>query len=120
MPTNQAEKDLERQICIVLRIGVMIAVVVMILGFACYLINGAKTGLPDNQFPRQLAQIVHGSYHFQAGAIMMLGLFLLILTPVLRIIASIYAFTKIKDWRYAGITLAVFIILLVAMFIGQH
>lgn len=75
MPTNQAEKDLERQIGIVLRIGVMIAVVVMILGFACYLINGAKTGLPDNQFPRQLAQIVHGSYHFQAGAIMMLGLF---------------------------------------------
>lgn len=120
MSTNQTEKDLERQIGIVLRIGVIIAVVVMILGFACYLINDAKTGYFHNQYPRQLAQIVNGSFHFQAGAIMVLGLFLLILTPVLRIVASIYAFTKVKDWRYVGITVAVFIILLVAMFIGQH
>ncbi|MBK0040311.1 DUF1634 domain-containing protein [Leuconostoc pseudomesenteroides] len=120
MSTNQTEKDLERQIGIVLRIGVIIAVVVMILGFACYLINSAKTGYFHNRYPRQLAQIVSGSLHFQAGAIMMLGLFLLILTPVLRIIASIYAFTKVKDWRYVCITVAVFIILLVAMFIGQH
>lgn len=48
----------------------------------------------------------------------MLGLFLLILTPVLRVVVSIYAFIKEKDRLYTWITTAVLVILIGAMIIG--
>ncbi len=51
-------------------------------------------------------------------AVLMLGLFLLILTPVLRVVVSIYAFIKEKDRLYTWITTAVLVILIGAMIIG--
>ncbi len=49
---------------------------------------------------------------------MMLGIFLLILTPVLRVVVSIYAFIKENDKLYAWITTVVLVILVIAMLIG--
>ena len=49
----------------------------------------------------------------------MTGLFLLILTPVLRVVASIVAFAKEGDKLYVAITTLVLIILIVAMFVGH-
>ncbi|MBA1393641.1 DUF1634 domain-containing protein, partial [Lactobacillus sp. XV13L] len=50
--------------------------------------------------------------------ILMLGIFLLILTPVLRVVVSIYAFLKEKDYLYVYITTFVLIILAFAMIAG--
>ncbi|EPD11575.1 putative membrane protein [Lacticaseibacillus paracasei subsp. paracasei Lpp48] len=48
----------------------------------------------------------------------MTGIFLLILTPVLRVVVSIYAFAVEHDRLYVWITTIVLIILLGAMTIG--
>ena len=55
---------------------------------------------------------------FKPFAIIMLGLFLLILTPVLRVVVSIYAFAVERDTLYVAITTIVLIILVIAMVIG--
>jgi uncharacterized membrane protein len=46
----------------------------------------------------------------------MIGLFLLILTPVLRVAASVFSFLKEKDYLYTWITLLVLLILLLSVF----
>ena len=50
----------------------------------------------------------------------MFGIFLLILTPVLRVIVSIYAFAKEGDRLYVVITTIVLVILIIGMAIGYR
>ncbi|MBC6179116.1 DUF1634 domain-containing protein, partial [Listeria welshimeri] len=51
-------------------------------------------------------------------AIMMFGLFCLILTPVLRVVVSLFTFLKEKDYLYVGITGLVLDILVISFLIG--
>ena len=53
-------------------------------------------------------------------AVLMLGIFLLILTPVLRVVVSIYAFAKEGDRLYVTITTIVLIILIIGTTIGYQ
>lgn len=103
----------------VLRLGVITAAIVIILGLVLALFTG-QTGYPAGTFPTTFTAIFHGVLIFKPFAITMLGLFLLILTPVLRVIVSIYAFAKEDDQMYVWITTLVLVILLFAMWIGYH
>jgi uncharacterized membrane protein len=48
-----------------------------------------------------------------------LGLIVLILTPVMRVIGSVVVFVRERDWRYAGITLRVLVVILISLWVGQ-
>ncbi|WP_461213771.1 DUF1634 domain-containing protein [Lacticaseibacillus sp. GG6-2] len=109
--------DIEKIIGKIMQIGVLIAAAVLIIGLATLLITG-NTGYATGVHPHSVSTILQGVVHLRPYAVMMLGIFLLILTPVLRVVVSIYAFIKEKDRLYAGITTIVLIILLVAMVIG--
>lgn len=62
--------------------------------------------------------ILRGTVQLRPYAVLMTGIFLLILTPVLRVVVSIYAFIKEHDTLYAVITTVVLFILGAAMIIG--
>ncbi|NVY97161.1 DUF1634 domain-containing protein [Lactobacillus sp. DCY120] len=100
----------------ILRVGVIVSVIVMIIGLGLMVIQ-TPTGTTVH-FPTTISGLVHGIGHFQAASIMMLGIFLLILTPVLRVVVSIYAFAKEKDYLYVIITTLVLVILAIAMIGG--
>lgn len=51
---------------------------------------------------------------------MMAGIYLLILTPVLRVVISIYAFYQEKDMLYVKITSLVLLILIISVIVGHH
>lgn len=101
----------------VLRIGVLVSAVVILLGLIMIIVTG-KTGYAANLYPTTVNAILSGIVELRPFAIVMLGLFLLILTPVLRVVVSIYAFVKEQDRLYVWITTFVLIILLVGMWIG--
>ncbi len=101
----------------VLRIGVITSAIVILIGLALALVTG-KTGYPTGVFPTSFSAIFQGTAALRPFAITMLGLFLLILTPVLRVVVSIYAFAKENDKLYVWITTLVLLILVIAMFIG--
>lgn len=103
----------------ILRIGVLISAIIMLFGFILYLINH-NTGYVNNNFPTTLTNIFIGLTSFKPAAIMMFGLFCLILTPVLRVAVSIYAFYIEKDHLYVWITTLVLIILIVALCLGHY
>jgi uncharacterized membrane protein len=51
--------------------------------------------------------------------IIALGLLALLLTPVLRVLVSVVMFALERDWLYTGITLLVFVILIVSFLLGR-
>lgn len=116
---EQEMRKIELAIGEILRIGVIVSVVVIMLGVIFYFINNGG-GYAGNNFPTSLTGIFSGIIAGKAYAIMMLGLLLLIFTPVLRVVVSIYAFAKEKDHMYTIITTIVLVILVIAMLIGFY
>ena len=101
----------------ILRIGVAVSATLLIIGMLLAIIHGG-TGYSEYQCPTTFTEIFSGIAAFKAGAVIMLGLFCLILTPVLRVVVSIYAFAKEGDYLYVWITVIVLVILIIGMAIG--
>jgi len=101
----------------ILQVGVVISAIIMLIGLAMFLITG-YSGYGGSFVPRRMGMILAGTWQLRPYAIMMLGVYCLILTPVLRVVVSIYAFYKEKDHLYVAITTLVLIILLIALVIG--
>ncbi len=53
-----------------------------------------------------------------AQAISRIGLFVLLLTPVARVVASVVEYTNDRDWLFAGLTFIVLAIILGSLLIG--
>jgi uncharacterized membrane protein len=116
--TTKAEMNrIELIIGKILRIGVIISATIMIVGLALFLITG-YSGYVGNYHPTNFNTIFQGIIQLKPYAIMMLGVFCLILTPVLRVIVSIYSFYKENDWLYVWITTFVLIVLVISFIIG--
>ncbi|MEY8442935.1 DUF1634 domain-containing protein [Lactococcus ileimucosae] len=118
--TKEKEKLLEIELKIgkILRAGVFISSAVIIIGLAMFVFTG-YSGYSGTTYPRGLSEIVRGLLEFKPFAWLMTGLFLLILTPVLRVLASIFAFAKEGDRMYVIITMMVLAVLVLAIFLGH-
>ncbi len=104
----------------VLRIGVILSVVVMILGFIISYIQRAPSVkyMEHATFKWSVHKLVFGVLHGSGESIIELGLLLLVLTPVTRVAVSVFLFTFVdKDRFYAWVTLGVLIITLVSLFL---
>jgi uncharacterized membrane protein len=56
---------------------------------------------------------------FAAGqTITRVGLFVLLLTPVARVVASVFEYTRDRDWLFASLTFIVLAIILGSLLIG--
>jgi len=115
--TREETEKIELIIGKLLRVGVIISAVVILIGMALFIFSG-QSGYAGTTHPTTPTAILTGVVALKPYAIIMLGLFLLILTPVLRVVVSIYAFFKEKDFLYTAITTVVLVILVIAMFIG--
>lgn len=106
----------------ILRIGVLIAGAVVIVGGVLLLLKKGSF-IPDyGHFDPQalslntLSAVTLGVLSLDEGAIIQLGLILLILVPIFRVVVSIFIFAKENDYLYAGISLIVFLILAFSVF----
>lgn len=117
--SNKQEMDnMEVVIGKIMRIGVALAAIVMLIGYILLLVKHS-TGYPGNSFPTTLTAIIQGTIQLKPSAIMMAGIFLLILTPALRVATSIYSFFKENDRLYTIVTTIVFIILIISFILGH-
>jgi len=108
-----------------LRIGVIVSALIVFSGGFLHLMSDGHKPAPDmhdfRKQPRQLRNPVHilreaASMH-ELGLIM-LGLLLLIATPVARVIFSVAAFALQRDYLYVFFTLLVLSVLLYSLFSG--
>ena len=101
-----------------LKIGVLLSAAIMGIGLTLFLITG-NGGYPDHTFPTNPLVIFQGIALLKPYAIILLGLFILILTPVFRVGVSIIVFLKEKDFLYVKITTVVLVILIVSFLLGK-
>lgn len=115
------KKDAERTeltIAKLLRVGVMLSASIILIGLVLYLITGTS-GYDNNTYPTNPLLLLGDILTFKPYAIMMIGLLILILTPIFRVGVSIIVFIKEKDKLYILITALVFIILMISLVLGK-
>ena len=111
----------------------MISLVVIIIGVVDYLATGSSGyftvpldvlfksgGINTNVFPHFLGTISVGVIKLRAFAIIELGILLLILSPIGRIFLQILIYAKERDRTFIAIASAVFVILLISLYLSKY
>lgn len=112
-------EDAEILISKTLRTGVAVSAGITALGLVLFLITG-NSGYPGATFPTSMLEIGKGFLDFKPYAVILSGLFLLVLTPVIRVGVSIVTFFREKDYLYVVITATVFVILIISFLMGNN
>jgi uncharacterized membrane protein len=126
---NRKVLQTEIFISTLLRVGVRSSLLVVCLGTILTFTHhpnyvGSKrtmSGLtaPGAAFPRTAREVGEGIVHLRGQAIVVLGLLLLVATPVLRVAISVLAFFHQRDWVFVAITSFVLALLLLSFFLGK-
>jgi uncharacterized membrane protein len=104
-----------------LQAGVVVAAALVLVGAVRYLAIHGGQAPPGSLFTgepvglRTLDGILRGARSFGGRAVIMVGLLVLIATPVLRVAASLVAFLHQRDWTYTAMTAFVLALLLASM-----
>lgn len=99
----------------ILRGGVLFSAALIIVGMALIFV----TGDISNQFcVMELGWIIWGSPFLEPSHVLFMGFAVLIMTPIIRVAASIMMYLKARDLPFTAITMAVFMILLLSLVFG--
>lgn len=106
----------------VLRGGVLLSAGIILVGVVAFYhgyltVKGSRVSF--GAFPHTLTGVVAGVAHGDPLAIILLGLLVLLATPVVRVAVSIIAFALDRDWQYVVITSVVLVILMVSFIVGK-
>lgn len=108
-----------------LRVGVLLAASIVLLGGMVYLVRHG-TSIPEYHVfqgeptdLRTISGILSYALSFHGRGIIQFGLLILIATPVVRVAFSVVAFALERDRLYIGVTLIVLAVLLFS-FAGGH
>jgi uncharacterized membrane protein len=119
---DSTDQRLDAALGHLLRAGVVLAGTVVLLGGVLYLAtswdNRADYGTFHGEPPELCnpVRIIREALHFNVRALIQLGLLLLIATPVARVVFTVFAFARQRDWTYVVITLIVLTLLLYSLF----
>ena len=108
-------KELELFVSNILRIWVAVSGVLIIIGLSLYIATG-DTCYPNGE--ASVDWIIYGDPFLSPSHILFLGFLTLVITPLLRVGASVVAYVIERDWIYAAITGFVLSVLLIGMALG--
>jgi uncharacterized membrane protein len=121
--THPSERDGSLEIVLgrLLRLGVLIAAAIVAAGGVFLLISrGGRT--PDfalfHDVPsplRSVPGILREAFGLRPDGIVQTGLLVLIATPVMRVVFSLFGFARQRDWLYVVLTLVVLCALAVGL-----
>jgi uncharacterized membrane protein len=119
----------EEAISTLLKVGVNTSLVLIAAGTLLSFLNkgGYEAGAPAvaklttsaGAFPRTVHWLAAGIVHGNGQALIILGLLLLIMTPVLRVALSILGFALERDRAFVVITTVVLLLLLISFWLGK-
>ncbi len=104
----------------ILQGGVILSSALIVLGLC--LLPTRPGGLSVHRvltFPRTFAEVWDGLLILRPQSIIVIGLVLLIATPVIRVAVSVIAFALERNYRYVVITLVVLAILVLSFVLGK-
>jgi uncharacterized membrane protein len=112
-----SDRSVELSMGIVLRVGVVLATLLVATGGIAYLIEHAGQATHYHSFALTAASlttpsaIVRGALALEPAALIALGLIVLVLTPVARVLFALLAFAEQRDRLYVIFSLIVLCVL---------
>jgi len=126
MRKHPDSENIDREIEVILgnllRIGVIIAGTVVIVGAILFLVRhgseipGYHIFKPGGFNFSDFQSLFRGIIALRSVSIMELGILLLIAIPVLRVLFSVFAFIYEKDYMYVVFTIIVLLVLIFSLF----
>jgi len=117
-PTRRHPLPIEDASAWILRTGVICSAAVMLMGILFSFVHG-RTSLDRMQsdpFEYRPGVIWQGIVHGRGKSIIEAGIYLLLLTPILRVATSVVLFAlEERDWLYTIITLTVLLLTLAGL-----
>ena len=100
--------------------GMVVTNILFVIGLILALLHPQYFPLSARWVRQQYhwSTLIHGLAHGQANSFLMIGTLLLILTPVARVVVSIYAFWVDRDRKYVAVTSTVLIIIIITIVLG--
>ena len=118
------DAQVEQFVGTLLRTGVIAAAVVTAVGGIMLLLQHGATVADYREFHGEpasltsLSNVLGGAAHFEALAIVQLGLIILIATPIARVALTLIAFIFQRDRLYTAITAIVLAVLAFGLLLG--
>ena len=107
--------EMDDVIAYVLRIGVVISVILILVGAVLLFLQGGSNGFTIGELAStsskinsslfSFSDIMNGLLSYQGLDFILLGLIVLIITPIARVVASVLSFMYERNWLYVVITL---------------
>jgi uncharacterized membrane protein len=116
---TQLRIDINKYIDIVLGTGVILSLLILIWGSILTLLNPESIKIGAAIKPGPLLHVLSGVGRMDPISTIYLGLFVLIITPVARVIAAGIVFAANGERKYALIALIVFVILLLSSVLNK-
>lgn len=123
-PPGSGEKGLESTISYVLIVGVACSLLLEIAGLALYwhtygnleVSQSVALFIQGRDFFTFIFELIRGAHHQMAAiSVMTGGIVVLILTPFIRVVLSVFYFGWEKNYKYALITLFVLVVLVLSL-----
>jgi uncharacterized membrane protein len=120
-----SEERVERILARLLRIGVSTAAAIVLAGGVLYLVRhgGEQPRVEvfrgEPRALRNVAGILSAAASLQAQGIIQLGVLVLVCTPIARVIFTVFAFARARDYTYVVVALVVLGILLFSLLQGR-
>jgi uncharacterized membrane protein len=115
------DKDIQLILGTLLRAGVITSMAVIIVGGCIYLLGNHSKSIDYTVFDpyhsklSSIASVFSGILVFHGDAIIQFGILLLIFTPILRVVFSIFGFLIERDYLYVSIGLFVLAVILFSL-----
>ena len=110
------KRDINIVISNIIKAGVFISSFFIITGIILSFIQGANGVLTIERYT--FSEMLRGLVGFNYYSYLMFGIFLLILTPVLRILGLLYVYIEEKDYNFVRICILVLVILILSLLLG--
>lgn len=107
-------KKLEKILSNVLFLGVITSSVLIIFA----ILFGTNKTKDIESYRYNFSNVIDGIVSLDSATYYMLGIFFLILTPIIRIIAMKIQFIIVKDYTYVKISSIVIVVLIISMILG--
>jgi uncharacterized membrane protein len=120
-PGATAEENVYRGVYRVLLAGMFVSSALFAVGLGLALVHPQHYPLGADwvRSHYHLSVVLQGLKHFDPFTLMMVATALLILTPVLRVVISIFAFLVDRDWKYVVVTSIVFVVIVLSVVLSH-
>ena len=110
------KRDINIVISNIIKTGVFVSSFFIITGIVLSFIYGVDGVLTIERYT--FSEMLKGLVSLNYYSYLMFGIFLLILTPVLRILGLLYVYIEEKDYNFVRICILVLAILIVSLLLG--